>query len=438
MLDWLKKKINYTGSVLFRGAMPPRLEELTGLQRTGVTVKPKKGRQEVHWAAELVHPAWGEATLVCLRGVPPPPKEWIRHDARLSEEETREALTGQSTVTVHISGEKGRGNVLRDRKHLFRFLRAVMGDDGVVAVDHVAMRLWSRDALDDELSHDADLDIDALFCLHAVAPDGADRATWIHSHGLGKLGYFDFDVIDPSEDLGGALADTFRAIAFAIVEGEVSRSTPKFELAHPGGEVRFVDVAEFNRKADARTKSLRCDADDEEHTVDRSVLCQPAGGLLGRLFDKPRPARFLSAPRPDEAVVRFSAGAGKLMAERARATYGRFRELAGEFAEFEFPVIVKLGYAVDGAESEDDKEHLWFTVDGLMDDRIDATLQNQPFNIARMKEGDRGVHDLSLMTDWHIITPAGMITPRNTAPARVIREHEDELRQALRKHRQGQ
>ncbi len=434
MLDWLKKKINYTGSVLFRGSMPPRLEELSGLKRAGVRVTPKKPRQEVHWAADLAHPAWGEATLLCLRGTPPPPREWIQHDAHLSAEETREALAGQSTVTVHVSGEKGRGNVLRDRKNLFRFLRAVMGDDGVVAVDHVAMRLWSRAALDDELSHDADLDIEALFSLHAGGPAGADRATWIHSHGLGKLGYFDFDVIDPSEDLGGALADTFRAIAFAIVEGEVGRSTPKFELAQPGGVIRVMDAAEFDRRADAKTKALRCDA-DEEHTVDRVVLCQPAGGLLGRLFDKPKPARFLSAPRPDEAVLRFSAEAGTLMAQRARATYGRFRELADEFREFEFGVIVKLGYATDGATGEDDKEHLWFGVNELMDDKIDGTLENQPFNIARMKEGQRGLHDLSLMSDWHIITPAGMITPRNMAPARVVREHKEELRKALREHR---
>jgi uncharacterized protein YegJ (DUF2314 family) len=436
MFDWLKKNIAYTGSVLFRGSLPPRLDELTGLRQAGVRVKPREVASDAHWAADLSHPAWGEAILVCPRGVPRPPPEMIEHDTGLSAEETREALAGRTHVSVRMEGTKGKGNLLRDRKTLFRFLRAVMGDDGVVAMDHVAMRLWSPDALHDELAHDADLDIEALYCLHAVAPEGAERATWIHTHGLAEIDYFDFDVLDPSEDLGGAYADTFRAVAFAIVEGTVARSTPRFELAQPGGVVRFVDVADFNRRADLNAVALRCDA-GEDHNTDRSILCQPAGGLLGRFFDKPRPARFLSGSMPEKAIVRFSAEAGELMAARAKATYGRFRELAEEFKEFEFGVIVKLGYPVDGGDPTD-KEHLWFSVNELMDDKIDGTLENQPLNVARMRQGERGVHDLSLMSDWHIITPAGMISPRNTVPARVVREHKDELREAMREHRKAQ
>jgi hypothetical protein len=429
MMGWLNRSVHCAGSVLFRGKMSPRLEELNGLSKLGVRVRPKKQDPRVHWAADLEHDRWGKALVLCLRNLPEPPREWIAHDARLSNSERAEAMAGQSHVTVRVEGVKN--NVLRDRKHLLGFLRAIMGDDGVVAADHTASRLWSRAALDDELSHDADLDIDGLYTLHAVVPEGAEAPVWLHTHGLGEIGFFDFDVLDANADLLGTQADALRAIALAVVEGAVKVSTPSFDLAEPGGRLRFVEVSEFNRGADAQTRALRlADDTDGEHNKDRAVVCEPAGGLLGRFFDKLRPCRFLSGEFPEEAVMRFSTAAGELMGERARGTYDRLRELVKEFEEFGFPAIVKVGYVVDGG-GPDDKEHLWFSVDSLGDDHVNATLRSQPFNISRMREGQQGSHRLELLSDWAILTPAGMITPRNTTPARLIREHRDELRQAM-------
>jgi hypothetical protein len=435
MMGWVNRSVHCTGSVFFRGNMPPRLEELDGLARHGVRVGKRRNDPRVHWEADVEHDRWGKAMVLCRRDAPPPPRELFDHDAGLSPAEREAARTGQSAVTVVVKGEKG--NVLRDRKRLLAFLRAVMGGDGAVAMDHTSTRNWSRAALDDELAHDADVDIEALYALHAVVPDGAEQPSWLHSHGLAQIGFFDFDVLNPAEELLRAQSDALRALAFAIVEGGVKPTTASFGLARPGGDVRFVEVSEFNRRADPATKALRLtDETEEVHNKDRAVLCEPAGGLIGKFFDKLKPNRWLCGPMPEEAVMPFSTPACELMAERARATYGRFRELIAEFGEFEFPTIVKLGYTVD-AGAPDDREHLWFSVDAAHDDRLDATLQSQPFNIARMKVGQSGSHPLELMTDWAIVTPAGMINPRNTRPARVVREHAGEIRQALAAHRAG-
>jgi hypothetical protein len=435
MMGWLNRSVHCSGSAVFRGKLPPRLEELRGLSKFGVRVRLKKQDPRVHWAAELEHERWGKALMLCLRNMPEPPRQWIEHDAGLSEVERAEALAGQSHVTVRVDGAKG--NVLRDRKHLLGFLRAAMGDDGAVAADHTAMRLWSRAALDDELAHDADLDIEGLYCVHAVVPEGGEAPTWLHTHGLAQIGFFDFDILSPNTDLLGAQADALRAIALAIVEGDVKASMPSFDLAEPGGRLRFVEVSEFNRRADAPSRALRLvDDTDEDHNKDRTVICEPAGGMLGRFFDKLKPCRFLSGEFPDDAVMRFSTAAGGLMAERARATYGQFCALVKEFEEFEFTAIVKFGYVVDGGGA-DDKEHLWFSVDSMHSDHVNATLRSQPFRISRMTEGQQGSHRLELMSDWAIMTPAGLITPRNTTPARLIREQKAELRQALAEHRAG-
>jgi hypothetical protein len=433
--NWRQKKTTCAGSVLFRGAVAPRPEEFHHLAERGFTIAPAPASPAAHWGLRLSHPKLGDADVVCMRNAPRPPRKLIDFDPMLTRGEREAAYLGESSVSVLVEGQ--RQDVLRDRKTLLRFLRAVMGNDGVVAIDHTAQRFWPAEALDDELAHDADLDIESLFTMHAVTTDDGeddhDRVVWLHSHGLAEIGLFDFDVLNPSEDLLGRGRDTLRAIAFAILEGAAKRGTARYRLTFPAGDVRFVDVRDFLKRADRSAVALRLGA-NEEHNRDRVVLCEPPRGLLGRVFGKVTPSRALSQPVSDQMTVPFSTAASNLMADRAKGTYLQFRQLAGEFAEFEFPVIVKLGYRIDGG-GENDREHLWFGVNHLHDDRIDATLQSTPVAIRKLKRGQRGWHMLDLLTDWAILTPLGMITPRYTVPARHIRANREGFRQLLREAR---
>jgi len=116
------------------------------------------------------------------------------------------------------------------------------------------------------------------------------------------------------------------------------------------------------------------------------------------------------------------------MEQRAAATYGVLRRLVAEFEPFGFPVGVKLGYETDVGG----REHLWFRSHALGEETIEATLENQPFAVPGMKLGDRGTHPVARLTDWLIGTPAGQITPRSQVAARMIREHPDEIRAAMK------
>lgn len=434
-MGWQDRQSQCAGSVLFRGSLPPRADDFAFLKAQGVSITSTEAGEGTHWMLELEHPQWGKATVICLRNAPRLPQLMIDLDPLLTEEERDLARLGESTVAIMVEGT--RGNVLRDRKNLFRFQRALMGDDGVAAVDHTAQRIWSRAALDDELAHDADLDVESLYVLHVVTEDreeGGDEdpvPLWMHSHGLAEIGFFDFDILRPHEDLAGRAMDLTRAIAFGIVEGRVKPNTAKFPLAAPGGDVRFVDVRDFNRRADKAMAALRLDA-DEEHNKDRAVICEPVSGLLGRWFGRVRPSRFLSEPDDEQMIVHFSDEASDLMAQRARSTYAQFAELAAEFAEFECTPIVKLGYPVDGGDGSQ-REHLWFEVHELGEDKVDATLINEPYHIAAMQAGQRQWHDINRLTDWTLITPAGAINPRNTRPARLIRPRREELLAAVKK-----
>ena len=434
MFSLFRKETPSVGSVYFRGNIPPRPEEFAhDFQRAGVTVETGQA-DNARWVLRARHAAWGPAEIVCLRDAPPPPPHLIEPMPSLSPAEKQEALAAGTTLTVRV--ESTRKNVLRDRKNMLRYLRLLMGAEGVAATDHVSQLFWSRAGLDDELAHDADLDIEAVYCLHAVTPDEGDRVTWLHTHGLAPLGAFDFDILNPCEDVMGGATDALRSIAFSVVEGTFKPSTPKIQIGHPNGVIRLVPVSEFHRLASREDQALR--DNDEHHSTDRSVVCEPARGLLAR-GRRAEPSRFFSSAIAEGTVFHFSHTASDLMAERARNTLAVFQRLSEEFREFEFPALVKLGYQVDGG-GPDEREHLWFTVHGVNAGAgtIDATLENHPHRIDRLKPGDRATHPVELLSDWTIMTPAGPITPRSQVAARRIRENADEIRRMMREYRAEQ
>jgi len=435
MFEWLHRKIDMAGSVLFRGTLPPRAENLSYLEKHGVIMTRGEANAEASWCLELDHPTWGKATAVALRDVAPPSSLIVDMCPYLSDAERDLARAADSMVTLRFTG--GHGNVLRDRKNALRYLAAVMGEDGLMVMDHVAQRFWSREALEDELAHDADVDIESLYALHWVYEKDSHDAHWAHTHGLGEIGLVDIDVLNPAYELGNRCSDLFRALAFAVAEEALRIDGDPFRLVSDVGvDVTLVSVPRFLAAHPADSFPLWRKEVDEHHRERRGIVCDGSPpGLVRRLFGggrRPAPCRFLSRELPDDMLVRFSDGATDLMAARARATVPVLRALAEELSVLKAVPVVKIGYRVDGGAG-DEREHLWFEVHAFTDTHVDATLSNQPYNIARMKSGQRGLHPLDALTDWTIFTPAGSVTPRTQRAARVCRENRDTILAALEK-----
>jgi uncharacterized protein YegJ (DUF2314 family) len=442
MFGWKNRSIEHNGMVLFRG-LPPRLENFAQqFARSRIRVTPGSPTPDAHWNATLEHATWGKALITCPRRFEPVPHAMLQFDPRLDDADRQAAREGKSAALVSL--ESSRQNVLGDRKLLLRFLRSIMDSDGLIALDHIANKFWPREALDDELAHDAELDIESLFVTHLIhepLPEGSDdepRPYWAHTHGLAELGAYDFDILRPSPLLMGAGYDTFRAVAFLILEGEAGPRTNRQPVIMPGGFVSFVSIEEFNRSAPAEDIALRDGKDDPIHNTKRLVLCDPRRtGFLGWLgLGKVRPSRVLSTIDDEHMVCIFTTSATDLMAERARKTFDLFAKFWEEFREFEVQPLVKLGYQVDGGEANE-REHLWFEVNAAGRDKVVATLLNEPFGIARLKAGQRGSHNIDLLTDWQILTPLGSITPREMVAARRIRANREKLLEVLAEHRKG-
>lgn len=417
MFSFLQSDLPAVGRVLYPGTIPPPLEQIP-VFREPVTWTRLDAAVEQLWAVVATHPKWGKADIACDRHGAALPDVLIDHSLALTEQEKARARLGMSRVAVRVHARHR--HVLRDRKSLLFWLRALLQADGVIAVDGNSTLLWSLAMLDDELAHDADLDIESLYAIHAVRdPQTPDNVSWLHTHGLGSLGAFDFDVLEPSRLFASHCGDAIRSLAFAALEGTIADDTARYELAFPGGVIRFVPVSRFQAQASPHHRTLR-DL-EPEHGAPRAVLCEPAAGLFGRWRTRPIPSRFLARLDDDRIVFPFSPAATALMSERARQTLAVFRELKEEFASLGLPALVKLGYEV-AERGPDGREHLWFEVHRITGDTVEATLANTPHRVPGLTVGERGEYDLSRLSDWTIISPEGPMTPRNIGASRRLRD----------------
>jgi hypothetical protein len=429
ILDFLRRDRPSVAAIHFPGNAPPSADAFLRLRGKGYSFEELEPGDAL-WALHIEHPQHGSARIWSDRRTAVI-DDAIRFAGNLSEAEKAAAFGSSSAIGLQVPAK--RKQVLRDRKVMLRIARDLLGDDGVMVLDIGSELPWSRTSLDEELAHDADLDIESLYCLHNVFDDdGADPSTeprgpsrWLHTHGLAELGRFDLDIVAPHPRFIDMCADPIRAIATMVLDGEIHESEPRFVFGHPGGEARLVPAAEFQRHSKPSAALLR---DADGHDDRRSVLCEPAGRKLLGLGrgDRPEPLHLPQQPPREQFVIYFPTATTDLMAERAKATIGILKALTVEFQEFAVEPMVKLGYSTG-----DSKEHLWFSVQGFGDETLDATLENTPFAVD-LQPGERADRPLELLTDWMLVTPAGYVTPRSMFAARRVREHAEEIREAMR------
>jgi uncharacterized protein YegJ (DUF2314 family) len=421
MFELFRSEKPALGLVYFR-AVPEEREIRERLEAAGIEVRPSdKRRSPEYWALALSHSEQGQG-LVALDPNAPPIGEFIQFSRGLTDRERAEARCGVVQALVVVPAE--RKHVLRDRKRLLWFMRRLLGEDGSVAVDLASGMPWSRASLDDELAHDAELDVEALYVFHAVQ-ESDDRVSWLHTHGLAELGGFDIDVLRPDQWVIRNANDPLRALAFAMLQGKIKPSTDSFPLLLPNGFISLVPAREFMSRAspaDRRLREMGPESGDP-HEADRSVVCEPRrGGFLRS--SKPEPFKLLSSA-DDNTLIAFDDESTELMAERARGTAGIFRSLVAEFVGWPVTPMVKLGFPASQSGSN---EHLWFQVHSVGAETVDCTLVNDPFDVLSLRNGQRANQPLSRLTDWTILSPAGDMTPRSLLAARRLRELPEEAR----------
>jgi hypothetical protein len=284
-----------------------------------------------------------------------------------------------------------------------QLLRAVAPDAPVV-VDATACRAhtaaWLREASESPVPPPPS----ALFALHNVQPEpGRPGGCWLHTHGLVRCGLPEIEMLDVDGAACQGCAALLEAVAGLFLDHEVPDPATPFQ---PGSGLELVWLPWEQSLSHLRRRRLGGLADrDEHHALPAAVLFAPQRRWLLRRLASPA----IYAPLLDgDPLLYVSDMETERMAALARQRLDRFAAIFdrnGDARDWVF--LVKLGYPVDRARSAADREHLWFQVHHLAGHRCEATLLNQPYAIAAMREGERAEHDLSLLTDWQILCPYG-------------------------------
>jgi hypothetical protein len=327
--------------------------------------------------------------------------------ARLSDEEQAEVSSSRYSVAVSTSLD------VVDPLQAFHVLvklawalapdMVLLYDVDACAAHHTA---WTKETAESGALPSPQ----ALFTIHAVQDDQSERV-WMHTHGLRRCGIIELEIHDAPED-GVALLSTMLCTAAAMW---LERGVPEPADVFWVGEGMPLVWLPWEAALEERKPKAGGGHDDRDpaHAGASAVLYVPGKKVLG-LFGSPfKNPEVLLPILNDEPLLFISSAETERMRVLSQERLDDLRALYARWADQEgWAFLVKLGYEVDDEdEAGVGTEHLWFEVHGFDGDRVDATLINQPYGIARLQQGDRGWHPLSLMSDWAAMSPLGRFGP---------------------------
>jgi hypothetical protein len=312
------------------------------------------------------------------------------------------AAARESAWSVVVSMHLGPAP-LRDFHRLARLLDA-LAPEAAMVYDVDALTPRSPRWLHELASSETPPSPATLFTIHDVAPENG-KSHWLHTHGLGRCGSLELDLLDVPADGAGPLGQLLSSVASLFIERGFPEPGEPF-LAGESLELVWLPWEEALEHVPPDTVGGPSDRDGS-HAGARGVLLCPS------TFQSP--AEYLPILR-ENPLLFVSDLETERMALLASERLPRFLRLLSRFGQAPgWLFLVKLGYAVDEAETPSEREHLWFEVHAYAAGEVDATLLNQPYRIERFSEGQRSSHSLDQLSDWAVLAPAGRFDPNSIA-----------------------
>ncbi|MCA9669875.1 MAG: DUF4026 domain-containing protein [Myxococcales bacterium] len=388
-----------------------KLLSAAGIACEKVTPCPPTVAHGARWEAEI-EPGGAHVWLE------PAPRETIEEMTRDAGLEWRGVLDEDVQSATEATWAMGVGVELGDEPlgeyHQQLKLLAALAPDAVFALDVSALTPRPGEWLAEVAASQAPPSPETLFTIHCVGDQG-ESTVWMHTHGLDRCGSVELDLVDVPASFVSLAGTLLNTVATMFIEQGVPEADEVFVAGH-GIELLWLPWEDAMDKVGRNVPGGRGDRRDEAHCGARGVLFAPAKGLFGRRKHKgvdyyreqleQNPLLYISDMQTERA-----AALARERLPRFRALYERFSEDKTDEGEKAWLFLVKLGYTIDGAESETDREHLWFEIHAMSDERVEATLLNEPYSIASMREGQRGEHSLSKLSDWTVLCEHGRFEP---------------------------
>lgn len=400
---------------------PPMVTEITAAI-AGVLAEEMNVMGEIDPEEEDGDVQW--IVIVELPGMPHPVMLWTEPADPAPPEGVDPAEAARCRWIVGAETLLGTDDPLSCHTFLMQCLAAGLPD--VPAILDANTTLWhGREELETIfLNEQVEPPADGLWIIHAVGRESAEReqdqVVWLHTHGLWRCGLPELEMLEVPRSHVDLAATLLNEIASLMFDYPPPPPGEPFEIG-AGVSVTLQPWEVFTKTMDAQLPGGMHDRQGEHngvHTGVRAVVCDTEQrGQFARAWIWPE--RAIEAMSRDEVTLYRTRRATERQAKLARARWDQFatayssahRALIDDRDEPQAIFLIKAGFQYDGAEHENDREHLWFEVRGFHNGGADAVLVNQPQNIARLQRGDAERIKPEQVSDWQVQTPRGIFGP---------------------------
>jgi hypothetical protein len=235
-----------------------------------------------------------------------------------------------------------------------------------------------------------------------------DGPAWMHTHGLLRCSSIEWEIMGVDREHASVLYHLINTVACASVGGSFPEADEYFELMYDVPSLWLPHEKALSKFPKSILGGLG-DRDDW-HTHPSGILMLKKKFLF--FFNRYVSINAIAPMISDHPLMYISTEETVRMMSLARERFGDFKQHFAELGQNDdFMFTVKLGYVVDDADDDLEREHMWFKVRTLSADQVEGELLNQPYRIARMNEGDCGWHSLEHLTDWQIMSCIGTFSP---------------------------
>lgn len=310
-----------------------------------------------------------------------------------------------------------------------KILNAIVNDASLV-IDFSSMRLLSPKWIKMTAASPIPPSPDYLYIIHGVYDEDSngERSYWLHTHGLHRCGFVELEIVNIKS--GAEQMNTLLNMCVKRFLSNPAKEKESFLIGYDGMGINMCWLRWEEALKDLPSNilgGLDSRKDDEVHSEPSGVLLAVEDGnmLSPEIYVKTlqeNPIYYIS----DEETARMKALAEERFylfkelfeqkKDNSNKKKGLFKSLFKKDTngDEDWSFLVKLGLDVDNDDSSGSgKEHLWFDVLSIEDGYINGKLLNQPYWIARLKEGDKGKYPIELLTDWIIYGPEGSYTSDN-------------------------
>ena len=306
------------------------------------------------------------------------------------------------------------GKNLRDSYILQLKLLSALLPDALAFEDESAEKLLNSRWVSMAIGSQLPCDWSALYVVQAISNDEND--IWLHTHGLSRCGLPELEILHADVKLLSPLFGVLCTLADMLLEG--------------GGYMEDRDMALIGRLSGDKSLVVR------KMSWTKGVLYYPPEVLGTESYREnthnghseiifaldedgnPFPPDRLGDLLAENPIFFVADSETERMTRLAAERFGYVRRIAALPESAGYEIALKMGLETKGGvvfpedHDGDTREHIWFGLLGIDGDRLRLRLQQEPYDIPGLHEGDEGEYSLADMTDWNILTPGGTeVTP---------------------------